>query len=82
MNPEFDEVVASFPSEYQFCRSDRKPDYWIRISERIVKGEFDNSDLSTRESLIIGLRSCRVPSAIRAVEHLNSLPKPRVVKTD
>jgi hypothetical protein len=43
---------------------------WLHIARQVLAGEFDGCDNSTRESLIIGLRSMAHPLARRSLEKL------------
>ena len=50
-------------------REDEIP--WLHVARQILAGEFDGADRSTRESLMIGLRSIQHPDCQRALERLN-----------
>ncbi len=83
MNPDFDEVVVSWPTEHSFCRWPRRDiDPWIGVAGAILRGDYDSSDASTREALIIGLTYIAHPDADKALAHLNALPKPKAIKID
>ena len=43
---------------------------WLHVAKQVLAGEFDGCDGSTRESLIIGLRSVSQPLCQKAVEKL------------
>lgn len=43
---------------------------WLYVARQVLAGEFDGCDRSTRESLVIGLRSVLHPIAQRALERL------------
>jgi len=43
---------------------------WLHVARQILAGEFDGWDGSTRESLIIGLRSIPHPLCVRALARL------------
>lgn len=46
---------------------------WIKIAKRILAGEYDGADESTRESLMIGLRSWQDPLCQQAMKKLKEL---------
>jgi hypothetical protein len=43
---------------------------WLHVAWQVLDGQFDNCDNSTRQSLIIGLRSIAHPLACRSLEKL------------
>lgn len=45
---------------------------WLHVARQVLAGEFKGCDGSTRESLIIGLRSIRHPLCERALQQLRS----------
>lgn len=47
--------------------------YWLTIATQITRGLWDRSDGSTRESLLIGVRSLGTPETIAAVAYLETL---------
>ena len=50
-------------------REDEIP--WLHVARQILAGEFEGADRSTRESLMIGLRSIWHPDCHRALARLN-----------
>jgi len=44
---------------------------WLHVAKQVLAGEFDGADGSTRQSLIIGLRSIPHPLCVRALARLN-----------
>ena len=53
---------------------------WLITAERILHGDYDFADSSTRESLTIGLRSIKHELCQRALERLNVGEKPKTKK--
>ena len=49
--------------------ADQKP--WVHIARRVVQGEFAGADRSTRDSLVIGLKSLDHPLCRQALTYLN-----------
>jgi len=45
---------------------------WLHVAWQVLDGQFDNCDTSTRQSLMIGLRSIANPLARRSLDKLNS----------
>jgi hypothetical protein len=45
---------------------------WLHVARQVLAGEFGEADSSTRESLIIGLRSIAHPLCRRALARLHS----------
>lgn len=43
---------------------------WLNIAEKVLAGEFDGSDKSTRRSIRIGLRWIKHPTAKLAIKRL------------
>ncbi len=52
---------------------------WLHVARQVLAGEFDECDVSTCESLVIGLRSIPHPTGRSAIEHLRN-QKPKLVK--
>lgn len=48
---------------------------WLHVARQVLAGEWDGADGSTRESVIIGLRSIRHPLCERALARLKSTIK-------
>jgi len=47
---------------------------WLHIARQVLAGEFDGCDRSTRESLVIGLRSISHPLCRKALARLRGQP--------
>ncbi len=48
---------------------------WLHVAKQVIAGEFDAADGSTRESLLIGLRSIGHPVCQKAFDRLNLTTK-------
>lgn len=59
-------------------RSDEEP--WVGIADKVMDGEFDDADDSTRVSVQIGLRSIHHPKCQDAVKRLEDPSKKREKK--
>lgn len=50
---------------------------WFHVARQVLNGEFDGADISTRDSVTIGLRRIHHPTCASALNRLwpNGLPK-------
>jgi hypothetical protein len=63
-----DEILKWLETRTAGLAPDCEP--WVHIARQILAGEFDGCDNSTRESLILGLRSITHPLARSSLEKL------------
>ena len=60
--------MTPFDPEACALTEDQKP--WLQVARRVMAGEFDRADRSTRESVIFGLEGLRHHSAAEAIARL------------
>jgi hypothetical protein len=58
------ELLALLESKTAGLPADSAP--WLHVARQVLAGEFEGADKSTRESIIIGLRSIRHPLCAQA----------------
>jgi hypothetical protein len=62
------EILSLLEAEADGLAPDQAP--WLHIAKEVLLGEFCNADTSTRESLMIGLRSIGHATCKQALERL------------
>ncbi len=68
-----EEVLDLLAAQKDGLQVDQAP--WLHVARQVLAGEFNGADDSTRQSLIIGLRSISHPVCRRALERLGVEPK-------
>jgi len=62
------------PTNPAECHPGLPPDQaaWLPVAAQVLAGKYDRSDSSTRQSLIIGLRSIDHPACRQALQYLTT----------
>jgi hypothetical protein len=72
--PPTDEILRFWPPGKSATRPGQRGGtvaQWLHIARQVLGGEFEGADSSTRESLLIGLRSIAHPDARQALARLS-----------